>query len=183
MKNRLMTEQITEIALLLSMALVIEIIFKALPSQPQGGSISVSLLPLVVIAWRHGVKVGLFGGVVFSMLNLLLNPVIYHWASLFLDYIFAFGAVGFAAYFAKINRQSPLFFGLALLYAGVVRFLFHLVSGAVLFGEFAPEGQNVWVYSFTYNITYMGPTTALILVVGIPVFLKLKDKFNDLETE
>ena len=37
------------------------------------------------------------------------------------------------------------------------RFLSSLVSGAVLFAEYAPAGQNPWIYSLIYNVTYMLP--------------------------
>ncbi len=176
MKNRLLTEQMTEIALLISMALVIEIVFMAFPGQPQGGSISVSLIPLVVIAWRHGLRTGIYAGIIFGILNLLLAARLYHWASLFLDYIFAFGVVGIAALFARINRRSAVMFALSLFVVGALRFLFHFISGAVLFGEWAPEGQGVWEYSLVYNTTYMVPTIILIILVGVPVFIRLKDQ-------
>lgn len=177
-RNPLSTQQMTEIALLLSLALVIELIFGVFPRQPQGGSISLSLLPLIIITYRQGIKTGVAAGAVFGVLNLLLTPVLYHWASLFLDYLFAFGFVALAGLLFHINRKSTILFVSALGLGGLIRFAFHFISGVVLFGEFAPEGQSVWEYSLVYNGIYMIPTIVLLMLVGLPFFLIMKEQLN-----
>jgi thiamine transporter len=45
--------------------------------------------------------------------------------------------------------------------------LAHGFSGVVFFAEYAPEGMNVWFYSFVaYNLPYMGASLALCLIIG-----------------
>jgi thiamine transporter len=45
------------------------------------------------------------------------------------------------------------------------RFLCSFLSGFLFFGEYAPEGMNPVVYSFIYNITYIGVEGILTLIV------------------
>lgn len=165
---------LVEVGILVAMAFVLEFAFSFLPAMPQGGRVSLSLLPIIVISWRHGVIPGLIGGFVYSILNLMLDGfVLYHWASLFLDYFFAFSLVGLAGIVKKPLGDKVYVFGLAILIGFVARFVMHLISGAVLFGEWAPAGQNVWVYSLVYNSTYLLPAFILTLIVGIGVYFPL----------
>ncbi len=55
------TKRLTESAMLLAIAIVLELLAKMLiPEQPFGGQITfVSMLPVVLISYRHGVKWGL----------------------------------------------------------------------------------------------------------------------------
>jgi len=46
----------------------------------------------------------------------------------------------------------------------------HILSGVVFFGHFAPEGQNVWLYSIIYNVSFLLPS--LIIVYLILISLK-----------
>ena len=64
-------------------------------------------------------------------------------------------------------------FGLRALTVTLIRFVCSFLSGVLLWGSYAPEGMNVWVYSLTYNASYMIPnaalTTALIIVMCLAV--------------
>lgn len=175
------TRVLVEVAILVALAFILEFAFSFLPKMPQGGRIGVSMLPIVVIAWRHGVVQGIVGGVVFSILNLMLDGfVLYHWASLFLDYVIAFGVIGLAGFSRPLLGNTPLAFGVAIVIAFVGRFISHVLSGAVLFAEYAPAGQNPWAYSIIYNTTYLLPALILTLLVGIGVYFPLKTLESDL---
>ncbi|MBR2010054.1 MAG: energy-coupled thiamine transporter ThiT, partial [Peptococcaceae bacterium] len=41
----------------------------------------------------------------------------------------------------------------------------NIVSGAVYFGSYAPEGMNPWVYSIVYNLMSNGVEGALSILV------------------
>ncbi len=168
------SRQLTETALLIAVAVVIEFAFRILPRQPQGGSIDITMLPLIILAYRQGFLRGLLGGMIFGVLNFLLSGLALHWGSFFLDYLLAFGALASAAWFFRMGRESAVYFGLGILAAGILRFALHVVSGVVFFGEYAPEGTPVLEYSLTYNFTYMGPSIALTLVIGLLIFDRLK---------
>lgn len=64
------TKRLVETAMLLAVATVLTIISGYIPFQlPFGGSITiVSMLPIVMIAYRYGTKWGLFSGFIFALI-------------------------------------------------------------------------------------------------------------------
>ncbi|CAH2713598.1 hypothetical protein BACCIP111895_00734 [Neobacillus rhizosphaerae] len=51
----------------------------------------------------------------------------------------------------------------------------HVVSGIAFFGEYAPKGQPVIIYSLIYNGTYMLPSfviSAIVIILVISVMPK-----------
>ncbi|MBE6626715.1 MAG: energy-coupled thiamine transporter ThiT, partial [Ruminococcaceae bacterium] len=46
----------------------------------------------------------------------------------------------------------------------------HYISGIWLWGEYAPEGQPVWLYSLTYNGTYMAVNIIMAAVVIVLLY-------------
>ena len=108
-------------------------------------------------------------------MSLLLDGVLYHWASLFTDYLFAFGFLGLTGLFKNSLKDYKVFIS-AVLFVGLLRYLSHGLSGVVLFSEFAPEGVNVWFYSFVlYNLPYMASSVALSLVIGLLLRKRILD--------
>lgn len=173
------TRVLVEVAILVAMAFVLEFAFSFLPKMPQGGRVGISMLPLVVIAWRHGVVNGWIGGIVFGLLNLMLDGVLYHWGSFFLDYTIAFGLVGMTGFYKGLLKDHVVVFGFAIITAYVLRFCSSVLSGVLLFGEYAPADQNVWIYSIVYNATYLLPALVLTVIVGIPVYFALQNIDRD----
>lgn len=65
---------------------------------PQGGSITLSMLPIFFFAVRWGLKDGLLCSFVFGILQLLLDGgFAIGWQSMLGDYILAFGVLGWPA--------------------------------------------------------------------------------------
>ena len=171
----------TEIALTLALSYVLGW-FKVW-QMPQGGDVSLAMLPLFVLALRRGLPVGLTTGFLYGVIDLMHPPLyIVHWVQFFLDYPLAFMAVGLAGAFAPVLsralKQGRA--GLALwgaIIPGVVlgaagRFAFHLVSGAVFFAEYA-EGQPVWAYSAAYN-SFVFVSAALCGICAVIVLFVLQ---------
>lgn len=173
------TRVLVEVAILVAMAFVLEFTFSFLPKMPQGGRIGISMLPLVVIAWRHGVVQGWVGGIVFGLLNLMLDGILYHWGSFFLDYTIAFGLVGMTGFFKPLIKDHVVVFSASIITAFILRFISSVLSGVVLFGEYAPEGESVWIYSIVYNATYLLPAMILTVFVGIPTYFAIKSIDRD----
>jgi thiamine transporter len=169
----LKTTQLVEIAILVAMAFVLEVAFSFLPAMPQGGRVSLSLLPIIVIAWRNGPYAGIVGGIVYGLLNLMLDGALYHWGSFFLDYTIAFGLVGLAGFVRKFGLNNVVGFGIAIFVGYFFRFFSHVLSGVLLFAEYAGD-QNVWIYSITYNATYLIPALILTIIVGVIVYFPLQ---------
>ncbi|QMS85818.1 energy-coupled thiamine transporter ThiT [Candidatus Xianfuyuplasma coldseepsis] len=184
------TSKLTEIAILVSLAVVLEVIFTGIAAffpileMPYGGRVSLSMLPLFIIVYRHGLKDGIIAGVTYSLLNLLLDAKLWHWASLFLDYIFAFGVIGLGALVFQFMDKNKSSFVVMVVIGVLLRFVFHYISGVVIFDfilGFTPEEfANPWWYSFLYNIYYIGPSMILVIITGLLMFERL-EKANILE--
>ena len=150
------TRRITESAMCLAMALVLELVSKAfIPEMPFGGQVTlVSMLPVVLISYRHGVRWGLVTGVCYALLEmalgartvtaafqpgyfgdgvLLLNAL----AMCLLDYLVAFTVLGLGGMFRN-RMESPV---AALVCGSLValglRYATHILSGYILFAGWA----------------------------------------------
>ena len=156
----------TGVALALGTALSTIMLFR----MPQGGSITpFSMLFVIVIGYFYGVRQGVLAGVVYGLLQLIVGAYVVHPVQLLLDYPLAFGALGLSGIFA--GSKFGLIKGIAVGMVG--RLVMHVISGAVFFGEYAPEGTNVWLYSFWYNFTYIsveGVLTVVIVLVPAVIF-------------
>lgn len=131
---------------------------------PQGGSITLgSMVPILLIAFRRGVRVGVFTGFVFGLVQMLLDGGIglYNPLSIVLDYPLAFGVLGLAALF----KRQPV---VGVVVALTARFLSHFVSGVFFFWMFAPPGMSPVVYSAIYNGSYMLPE---MVISGVLIYL------------
>ncbi|MCR4720003.1 MAG: energy-coupled thiamine transporter ThiT [Firmicutes bacterium] len=153
------TRKLTEIAVSIALACVFH--FVRLWEMPQGGSVSLAMVPILFIAFRRGASSGIFAGAVYGLLSIIFDGVIYHPMSIFLDYLFAFGVLGIAGFFPK--NIFGIILGSTVSILG--RFFFSLMSGVFLFASYAPEGQNPWIYSIIYNGSYMLPELIIAILV------------------
>lgn len=129
---------------------------------PYGGSITLfSMLAASLAGYFCGPKWGILAGTALGLLNLITDPSIYYPAQVFLDYILAFACLGLSGFFR--NMKGGLYIGYIVAIFG--RFLCSFLSGFLFFGEYAPEGMNPVLYSFVYNITYIGVEGILTLIV------------------
>lgn len=151
---------------------------------PQGGSVTVfSMVPIALCAYIFGIRVGFMTGVVAGLLSLVFHPYIIHPVQLLLDYPLAFGALALGGFgFIAAGK-----YGIIKCYiAGVIgRYLCTVISGAVFFGAYAPDGFNAWTWSAWYNATYIGIEAALsVVLLLIPqirrLFMRLKHENGDI---
>lgn len=149
---------------------------------PFGGSVTLcSMLPLVLIAYRYKWKWGLLTGVVYGLVQMVLgaNNLSYGTSALaviliiLFDYLVAFGVMGFAGIFRDKFRNQPLEIALGAFVACALRYICHFISGWAVWKMWATEGQPAWLYSVTYNATYMVPETIVTIVVGVLIVLVL----------
>ncbi len=157
---------LVESAVMIALAAVLSTI--TLFKMPQGGSVTAfSMVPILLIGVRHGLRWGLFAGVVAGIVNYITGPYFVHPVQVLLDYPIAFGMLGLAG---LAHGRSALAGGILGSLAIVGRFVAHVISGAIFFAEYAPEGQSPWVYSAIYNGTYMLPEL-LLSMVGLVIML------------
>ena len=164
-------------------------LFKA----PYGGSITLfSLLPIALYSYIFGIRKGVMCGFIYGMLQAVQDPWIVHPLQFILDYPLAFALVGLCGgIFRKLFRTKAHFnakfddavaVSLGILLGVIGRFLCHLISGAVYFGEYA-EGYgfaNEWLYSFVYQCTYVLPDGA-IAIFGAVILMMSKAFRNQMD--
>jgi thiamine transporter len=136
-------------------------------AMPQGGSVSLELLPVIFIAVRRGVVPGLVTGVVYGFLQLALpGAFVFHPLQALLDYPLAFGALAVGGFVAVTGWRS---LAVAVALACAARFVFHFLSGLIFFAEYAPGWEAPWLYSLTYNVLYLLPEAVLTAVLLWPL--------------
>jgi len=168
---------LVEIALAVALAAVLNML--KIWRMPNAGTVSFVMLPIIVIALRRGLVVGLITGALYGVVDFFVDPFPpVHWAQPLLDYPVAFAAVGAAGLFAvwwhsamRNNKSSSAVMAIAAacLMAGALRYLAHTASGVLFFVEYAPPGQPVLVYSLLYNL-YV-PISAVLAFVAAIVLL------------
>ena len=132
---------------------------------PQGGTVDFELVPLMILTYRRGLKWGMFTGVLIGIVKILLGGYVLNPVQAFLDYPLAFMCVGFCAIHPKI---------IGFVIAACGQILCSIVSGAIFFAEYAPEGQNPWVYSFFYNAPVLGTKYLISWVVALILWKALE---------
>jgi thiamine transporter len=152
---------------------------------PQGGSVSIAMVPIYLMAFRWGIKGGLLTGFLLGLLQFILGfSQIYTLVQGIIDYFIAFSVVGLAGIFANLVKDSlkkkekgkwVTYVLMGAFLGSALRYLCHVLSGIVFFGEYAPEGQPVAIYSLLYNGTYMLPSfivSAIIMIIVISAIPK-----------
>ena len=164
MQNK--TKRLTESAMLLSVAIVLELLSKMfIPEQPFGGQLTiVSMLPVVLISYRHGVKWGFVAAFAYALIEMVMGASTISAAFLpssdefmgpnallmvLLDYILAYTMLGLGGIFRN-KIQNP---GVSLMCGSLTalgaRYLCHIVSGYILYTSwaewyFTQEGFPGW---------------------------------------
>ena len=136
-------------------ALAVVLNFLKLDLGPEGGSVNLVFIPLMVYALRRGTGWGIGAGLVFGVLKAVIGGGIsYGWQSLLLDYAVAYALVGLAGQLPKKPVLSTVL-GAAGCLASFV------LSGVLIWGEYMPDVfwglnmNNVWVYSLIYNGSFV----------------------------
>jgi thiamine transporter len=160
---------LTEAALAVSLAFVLGLI--KVFEMPFGGSISLEMVPLILLALRQGPWVGIAAGAAYGLLDLITPPVFaVHPVQVLFDYPLAFGVLGLAGFFRPTVRGAIL----GTVVAVLARFLCHFVSGVVFFASYAPEGWNPYLYSAVYNAAYLVPSLAVALIAVVVLLRALE---------
>ncbi len=175
------TKKLVEISILVALAFVLDYLSSIYSGWfwPFGGSISFSLVPLALIAFRYGWVAGFMGGFAMGLLQLLTGAYILHPVQVLFDYPLPFAALGFAGFFSsKVNnlqgKSRTLYIWLATGIASIARYACHVISGAVFF---APStGENAWVYSLGYNAPYVLLSYVLSAVVLVILYQRYSEQ-------
>jgi thiamine transporter len=135
---------------------------------PQGGSVTLEMAPILYFSYKYGCKWGVVTGTLSGILQIICGGYVVNPIQGFLDYPAAFGVLGMAGLFRKDVKGAVA--GTAIAMIG--RLVCHVLSGVVYFASFAPEGQNVWIYSVVYNASYMIPSVIITSVAAWVIWKK-----------
>lgn len=159
------TKQIVEEGVLISLALVLN--FIKIPVGPTGGSINFQMLPIMLIALRHGPNHGFIaGGIVYGLISCLLDG--YGFACYPFDYLIGFGSVAAMGFFRKFifseDQKTYNFKGLLFIFIGglittAIRYVGSTVSSIVVYGL-------TFVGALEYQAFYI-PISGLIATVAL----------------
>ncbi|KAB7706143.1 energy-coupled thiamine transporter ThiT [Bacillus aerolatus] len=166
-RNKLVT--MIEIAVMAGLSLILSYVeFGALWAF--GGSISLVMVPIFIMAFRRGWQAGFVTGLLAGLISLMTGGYVVHPVQLVLDYPLAYAVLGLGALavFHKQITTARIFVGLLL--GTSLRLLCHFLSGVIWFGSYAPPGTPVALYSFLYNLSYLLPE--MLITMAVLVFLK-----------
>ena len=128
---------------------------------------SFGAIVLVVFALRRGLYPALFSGLVWGILHFVLGKVAYlSFSQVIIEYIIAFGVMGFAGllhhqFQSAIRNEKQ---ALAIVYIIISSFI---GVGFLFWGKYAPEGVSPYWYSFTVNGIAGLQTLVVTIVVAI----------------
>ncbi len=202
------TRKLIVSAMLIALATVLSVIQ---PFQlPFGGGITVaSMMPIIIIAFVYGTRAGLFAGFVYALLQMLLGAKtvaafflpgesqMVVWQAVcvcLLDYIVAYTVLGFGGIFKGRIKNLTSALCLGSVFALLLRYAVHIVSGAIFFGAWAEWfftqegfyaiGETImqtfsgaglaWIYSIFYNGLYMLPEMVITTIAVPAVYFALK---------
>ena len=163
--------KLVECAILMAMAVILNFL-KINSFWALGGSITiVSMLPILLAGYRHGIKWGVMTGVGYAVLQILLDiaqisswgltPIIFI-GTIALDYLLAYGGLSFAGLFR--GKKNGLW--LSSLVCLTWRYAMHFLSGIILFAEYDQVGFTPATWSLAYNGSYMIPEIILTTAVA-----------------
>ena len=164
--------RLVESGLMLAMATVLSMV-KVL-DLPYGGSITAfSALPILLVAYRHGVWQGLITAFAHALIQLMLGANTLSYATsataavaiVVLDYLLAFTVLGLGGIFRRKCESQGAALVLGALLTGALRYTLHVIAGCTVWAGLSIPTEAALVYSLAYNATYMLPET-LVTALG-----------------
>lgn len=142
--------------------------------------ISLSMLPLILFAFRTGSAYSLLVSFTYSVFNMLSDGAPVHIGSVFFDYILPFTLLGSVFLLKKVVQEisfkSYLIVFFAVLILCMQRFLFHTLSGALYFSSSKKTFSQNLVFSLIYNAKYLWLTSLTTIYLVIAFFKPLISK-------
>lgn len=171
MKNKI--KRFVFIALYVALALAIDYIKEMLPflNMPQGGSINIATIPVVIASFHLGVIDGAITGFLWMLISfpLGLNYPPIGVLEFIGDYFIPSVILGFASILGKRGfvRQE-----LGIVLVNVIRSLSILFSGAYFWfpKESSAGSAAAWLNSIQYNLPYLLATSVMLMIVT-PILL------------
>ena len=191
-KNKLSIHTLTEAAIMVALAVVLS--FIKVYQAPFGGSVTLlSMAPIIILSLRQGCGVGMAGGFVYSVIQLILGLNNVGWVPdlggkvlcILFDYIIPFTLLGLGGMFRSVRFTKDDKANLAIaavlgtLVVTLLRFACHIFSGIVVWyaldlGWYADDPDHIvnrygpFLFSAIYNGAYMLPEI-IETCIGVPI--------------
>lgn len=181
------TKKLTLCALMIAVAVILSLVSKIIPAPwLQGGSVTLaSAVPIIYVGIMLGTKWGLITSLVYALLQMMMGfyppptrNILSFILVVLLDYVIAYGVYGLGGLFFNKNKKYTI--PLAGFVVTFLRYVCHIISGILIWGVYAPEGQGILAYSLIYNGTYMIPEIIITTVV-LALLMKSKHIFRILD--
>ena len=172
-------KKLTASALMAALATILMLVSKLIPAPwLQGGSVTLaSMVPIIAVGILFGTKWGLCSSLCYALIQIMFGfyppptqTLLYFILVVLLDYILAFGVLGLSGVFFALFRKKFFAIPLSAFIVTALRYLCHIISGILIWGIYAEEGQSVLAYSLIYNGTYMVPEIIISTIVTTLIF-------------
>ncbi|MBQ9985227.1 MAG: energy-coupled thiamine transporter ThiT [Oscillospiraceae bacterium] len=179
------TRRLSECAVMIALSTVLSMI--CIYQAPYGGKVTLgSMVPIIIVcAHIKDFRWGLLACFVYSLVQMLLGfaapptaTIGYFAAVVLLDYIVAFTVLCIVNPISKIFGNTLAGVAVGTVIAMLCRFMCHFITGILIWGVYAPEGQPVWLYSLIYNGGYMIPEAVITVSLSSVIFAVLKKRVN-----
>ena len=145
---------------------------------PLGGSVTLlSMLPIALISIEYGIGWGITSAFAYALIQMgLALPQVFSWGlspiaiagTIAFDYILAFSSIGLSGI---LRKKGVVGISAGIFIALLARFIFHVISGTVIFDIWMPEGwDNPLLYSICYNGAFMLPELVMTMVGAVVLF-------------
>ena len=173
-ENEFQVRDIVETAMLIALAIGLDLPGLKIRVGVNGGSISFTMVPLLVLALRLRMFKGFIGaGIIYGAITCILDG----WGIQYylFDYLLAYGSLSIIGLFSplifnKEKRNLPLrliFLGVGVLAGVTLRLVFATLSGMIFY-------ETEFVESLAYNALYILPSGGAALVVLLLLYKPLQ---------
>lgn len=152
--------------------------------------IELGMIPIIILAYRRGIKAGLASGFIWGILKVLSgNIFVLTPLQVFLEYLFAFALSGLAGAACRqlqhnIHQNNRRKINLTIIWsvtlAVLSKYFIHFLAGVVFWSSYAPEGMSPVIYSLVVNgsafiMTSLANTLILLVFINInPSLIKIR---------
>lgn len=143
-----------------------------------GGSIGIAMVAVLIIAYRRGWLPAICTGLIMGAMDLITKAYIITFWQVLLDYILPYSLVGCAGFFkywfdkSENHKTKIIFLCVGAIVGGLLKFLSHFIVGMLVWAPMGYEWniESEALYSFAYNIAFVGPSIILSAAVLIVLY-------------